>query len=99
MTRYINSDYNNYVPPNTAASTLHTGAGKVHAIVVTADSSGQSLILYDNTAASGNVLITLYLNANHPIIIIYPDHRPLTFSAGLTAVTTANCAAHLVTEA
>ena len=100
MTRYIKSDYNQYVAANNAGSTLHTGAGKVRAIIATARAtSAESVTLYDNTAASGNVLIRVNVTDGDPAIIILPVNYPLTFTTGLTVVTSTNCDAFILTEA
>jgi hypothetical protein len=98
MARII-SDYNNYVPKNTSAQTLHSGAGKVHAVIATTTGTVESVTLYDNTAASGNVLIALDLRNDTPLILIYPAERPLRFYTGLTVKTSTNAQCHLITEA
>ena len=99
MTRYINSDYNQFVAAG-SSSTLHTGAGKVRAILATNSiATYQALTLYDNTAASGNVLFTAYVGATMPLIIILPNDLPLVFSTGLHVVTGANTQAMIITEA
>jgi hypothetical protein len=95
----IYADYHNYVPPNTAAQTLHSGAGKVHAIVATTSGTVESVTLYDNTAAAGNVLLVLSLRNDSPLAIIYPAERPLRFHTGLTVATSTNAACHVITEA
>ena len=46
-----------YAYKNTGTSaTVKTGPGKVHSITVAAGSDTATLILYDNTAASGTVI-------------------------------------------
>ena len=100
MTRYIKSDYNQYVPANTASQALHNGSGKVRAIIATATSgTSGALTLYDNTAASGNVLIKVNVTNGHPAIIILPANYPLVFTNGLTAASSANVEAFVLTEA
>ena len=42
-----------------ADATIRTGAGKLRLAVLTAGSDAATLILYDNTAASGTKLLTL----------------------------------------
>jgi len=95
----IQSDYNYFVDASDAGNTLNTGAGKIFCIVATADSTTPQLItLYDNTAASGNILLKLYVVQTAPLVIIYPSTRPPKFTTGLTVVTTANVRAHFVLE-
>lgn len=90
----------NYIPPNTASQVLHSGPGKVHIIIAsTTSASAETLVLYDNTAASGNVLLQLAVSAATPAAIILPPALALSFSSGLTAVTGANLAAFVATQA
>lgn len=99
MTRYIKSDYNQHVAINTT-STLHTGAGKILAIILTNSSTtSQITTLYDNTAASGNILSAFNVAAPNPLVIIFPYNYPMQFSTGLTVVTGANTTAFIITEA
>ena len=98
MTRYIQSDHNQYIAPS-SSTTLHTGAGKVRALLVTGLSTTPGLLtVYDNTAASGNVLIAIDVSAYSPVTIILPPDTPLVFSTGLHAVTDALTRAFLLTE-
>ena len=98
--RYIKSDYNQYLAAS-SSTTLHTGAGKVRAIILTSNHATNiaQLTLYDNTAASGNILLTLNTVIGAPVIIILPQNTPLQFSTGLTAVTDAEAEAFILTEA
>lgn len=48
---------NSHLYKNTGTSaTVHTGPGKVHTVTLAAGSDAATLILYDNTAASGTVI-------------------------------------------
>ena len=97
--RYINSDYNQFVGAS-GSSTLHTGAGKVRAILATNSSAtAQTLTLYDNTAASGNILFAASVASPMPLVIILPIDFPLSFSTGLHVTTGANTQAMIITEA
>jgi hypothetical protein len=97
MARII-SDYNNYLPVSTT-KTLHSGSGKVHAILATSDSSTGMVTIYDNTAASGSILFQISLNSTTPAFIILPAERPLRFHTGLTVVTDANTRCLIISEA
>ena len=99
MTRYIHSDSGQYITIGTT-KTLHTGSGKILAIIATNTSSTPaSLTLYDNTAASGTVLAVFSISYLTPLIIILPQNTPITFTTGLTAVTGATILAFIITEA
>jgi hypothetical protein len=88
-----------YVAANTASKVLHEGGGKIHAIVLTAAvATVESLTLYDNNAASGNVLLKLYVTLNAPVVMHFDRMLPLSFTAGLTAVTSVNASAFVITE-
>ena len=95
----IVSNYNNYVSINTTL-TLVTGAGKIHRIIMSCNSATlQAVTLYDNTAASGNVIMVFYISQYSGVTDIPLDSRmPLIFSTGLTVVTGANCTAFIITE-
>lgn len=100
MTRYINSDFNQYIPANTSSKVLHTGPGKIRAIIATpSTANAETLTLYDNTAASGNILIKINCSYRLPTIIILPQNFPMVFSTGLTAVTSVGLDAFVITEA
>lgn len=48
----------------TADSLIHTGPGSIDSVLLTAGSDAATLIIYDNTAASGTVVATLKAAAN-----------------------------------
>lgn len=88
--------YNQYIP-NSTTRTLRTGAGEIHAIIITSAATSAELVLfYDNTAGSGNTLLNLYLRDTSPITIFFPPHIPLRFSTGLTVLTPANTRAFVI---
>jgi hypothetical protein len=74
------------------AANLITGAGKLLGILVShAQATVQTVTFYDNTAASGTVLLTLYIDPNRcPTYIRFPLKNPIEFSTGLSATYT-NC--------
>ena len=88
--------YNQYIPVSTT-KTLRTGAGEVHAIIITSAAASAELVLfYDNTAGSGNLLLSLYAWNVNPIVIFFPPTMPLKFSTGLTVLTPANSTAFVI---
>ena len=98
MTRYIKSDYNQFIDSNTSKQ-LHSGAGKIRAIIVTGSSTTPaSLTLYDNTAASGNILLVISASAYDSVVVVLPQNYPLIFNTGLYGVTATNCRAFILTE-
>jgi hypothetical protein len=92
--------YTNYVPANTSSKLLHSGAGKVHAILLTGqNATADSLTLYDSLTAVGNVLVKLNVSLYAPVVVHLDRLLPLVFSTGLTAVTTTGACAFVLTEA
>ena len=96
----IKSDYNQHCPAG-ATTTLHTGSGKIHSILLSStNTTGAQVIFYDNTAGSGNILLDLYITFYiTPTLIKFDPLRPPIFSTGLTVVTPANTTATVITEA
>ncbi|MEW5870729.1 MAG: hypothetical protein AB1894_15760 [Chloroflexota bacterium] len=91
----IQADYNGYVPASTT-KTIHTGPGQVLSILATTtNGAAQTITLYDNTAASGDILLTINLIAYGPVIIILPLEHRLRFDTGLTVVTPATVTCHV----
>lgn len=88
----------NYCPPG-STTTVVSGAGGIHSIIATCNSTtpGQ-IVFYDNTAGSGNILLTLFVSAYHAITFNLKDIGPIRFTTGLTVVTPASAAAFIVTE-
>jgi hypothetical protein len=68
-----------------AGPLVHTGRGKLVALLLTTASTGAvSIVIYDNTAASGTILMTIVLNPGEsPTFLRFPDDIPLTFTTGL----------------
>ena len=95
----IYSGYSNFLDAS-SQKTLHSGAGKVHAILCTTTTSGGSyLTLYDATSADAAKKL-IELNPSHysPIVLIFGPNLPLRFGEGLTAKTGANVSAFIITE-
>ncbi len=94
--------YSNFVPKNTSSKVLHTGRGFLHALIATVDTAGGgttgSLTLYDNTAASGNILLRVNLHSNANVILELDRVHALKFATGLTAVTTQYVDAYVLSE-
>jgi hypothetical protein len=90
----------NYVPKNTT-KTIHSKAGKLRAIILTADAQPGTVTFYDNTGGSGTVLLVLDVYSTTPIprIIDFNLLTPLVFVTGLTIVTSANSRCFVITEA
>lgn len=88
-----------YIPKNTT-KTLHSKAGKIHAILITGDNSG-TVTLYDNTGGSGTILLVLdfVIYYSNPTLIQFDRIMPLLFTTGLTVVTSANVRCFIITEA
>ena len=95
----LRTTYAQFVTTGTT-KTLHSGPGKIHAIILTAAvATNCQVTFYDNTAASGNTLLVLNANMNDQPIIIFPEHLALSFTVGLTIVTAANAYAYVLTSA
>ena len=91
----IQANYDGYVPVSTT-KTIYTGPGQVISILATTTSAtGVTITFYDNTAGSGNVLLTLNLQCSSPIAIILPIEQRLKFDTGLTVVTPATATCHV----
>lgn len=88
--------YTQFVAPSTT-STLRSGAGELHAVILTCTAAVAELTtLYDNTAGSGNILLSLACSLYHPIVILLPPEQALKFTTGLTVVTAANSRAFAI---
>lgn len=81
--------------PASSTKTVAPSAGKLWAILAaSSNNSSDTIVLYDNTAASVPLLFQVMICAqNSPWQAIFPAYRPLTFATGLTIVcpATANC--------
>lgn len=88
----------NYCPPS-ASTTVATGAGGIHTIIATCNSTTPAQVtFYDNTAGSGNILLSLFVSAYHSITFNLKDVGPIRFTTGLTVVCPASIAVFVVIE-
>ena len=72
---------------NVAASTaIKTGPGMLHGAVLTAAADTATLIVYNNTAGSGTVILKLSAVANTSAVVTFP--APVVFSIGCYAAVT-----------
>ena len=87
MGRTLKNDLNQYVPKSTA-TTLHSVPGWIRTIIVNGDSTtvGQ-VTIYDNTAASGTVIMKLNVDpAQCPYYVEFPRNAGIAFSTGMHVV-------------
>jgi hypothetical protein len=93
----IQSDAQNFV--SSAPRTLHSGQGKLLAILASHDqSASQQVILYDGTNSFSPVLLSLHIPANcPPVHLVFSQAEPLRFWQGLT-VDPGLCELHLTTS-
>ena len=87
---------NNFVPSSTT-KTLHSKAGKLRGIIASATAQA-TIVFYDNTSGAVPHLLILDISAYQTIVILFDNLLPLTFSTGLTVVTSANCHCMVITE-
>jgi hypothetical protein len=73
---------------HTAAATVHTGAGLLLALLIShSQATVQTVTLYDNTAASGTVLLAVDVEPTRsPIYLRFPRNLAPAFSTGLHVV-------------
>ena len=90
----LNRGIANYISA-VSAQVLHTGSGRIYKLVVSA-SAPSTLVLYNNTTNSGDKLLEMAVPAGI-VELNWPDPYYLVFDVGLTVVTGADCAAHIVT--
>jgi hypothetical protein len=71
-----------------AASTVHSAAGRLLAILVShAQATVQTVTIYDNTAASGTVIMKLSVDpARCPYYVQFPRNAGIPFGTGLHVV-------------
>jgi hypothetical protein len=92
------TNYTNFIPPS-STSVLKSGTGKIHAILATSlSTTPATIVIYDNTSGSGNILHSFQVAAPHPVCIVLPNYLALRFYVGLTVVTPANVYCYLATE-
>jgi hypothetical protein len=80
--------------------TLHSGPGKIYAIIVTCNNTTPAAIaIYDNTVAGSFVIATWTVSAYAPLVLFFPQNTPLVFETGLTIAAATGVNAYLLTEA
>lgn len=73
---------------HTAAATVHTGAGILLGLLIShAQSTTQTVTLYDNTSASGTVLLAVDVAPEaSPAHLVFPRDNAPDFATGLHVV-------------
>jgi hypothetical protein len=70
-----------------SSTTVHTGEGVLLGLIISnTQAAVDTITVYDNTAASGTVLLKLYVPSNAaegPQHITWPRSMPIAFSTGL----------------
>jgi hypothetical protein len=91
MAKTIHQGY--YLAAGGSTATLHSAAGRLIAVLVShAQATVQTVIFYDNTAASGTVILSLYVDpTNCPYYLELPRDQAIPFSTGLH-INQGNCA-------
>ena len=94
MAKTIRNGY--YLASGGSTVTVHSNAGLLVALLIsTAQSTVQTITLYDNTAASGTVIAQLSVQpSNTPVHITFPRERGIPFSTGLH-INQGNCDVHV----
>jgi hypothetical protein len=78
----------------TSDSQVVTGTGRIGAVVVTPAAAVATLVLHDNTSATGTVLLSLQAAANGGSVVF---DTPIAFSVGVYAnIGGAGAAAYVV---
>ena len=82
----------NYFGKRVTAAPIITGKGLLHGLLVShAEEDPQTVTIYDNTAASGTVLLVLYVAREQcPALLLFPRREAIPFTTGLSATYT-NC--------
>jgi len=75
-----------YIAGVNAGQVLKTGSGVVQKIIVSTTNNNATIILYDNTAASGTILWSM--NSGNTDKVASLDFGAMSFTTGLTIVTT-----------
>lgn len=78
----------NYQQHLSSSTLVHTGSGLLAGLVVSMHAASTTLTLtcYDNTAASGTILLRLNLSPDavaQPFVLFFPDRFAPRFSTGL----------------
>jgi hypothetical protein len=81
-----------FIAAGGGAVTVHTGRGRLRGLLLShAQAAVQTVTIYDNTAASGTVLLRLHLAPElSPWFLMFPEVHAPTFSTGLTVDPGAN---------
>lgn len=99
MSRRIYSGISQYIASGSTA-VLHTGPGKILGVLAhTSSTAAAALNLYDNTSAAAPNILAITVTAASPAVIFFPQNICPLFTTGLTAVTSANTWAFVITEA
>jgi hypothetical protein len=73
-----------------AGTQVITGAGRLYGILMSTDqATAQTVTFYDNTAASGTVILKHSIvlpTAGCPFYVRFPEKSPIAFSTGLHVV-------------
>jgi hypothetical protein len=68
------------------SAAITTGPGMLHGATITAAGDTATLIVYDNTAGSGTVIVKLSAVAHTSAVVTFP--APVVFGTGCYAVVT-----------
>lgn len=64
---------------------LHQGRGYLLGVIATtAESQPQAVTLYDNTQASGSILLRLIVRLDQPLVLQFPSYMAPRFTSGLS---------------
>jgi hypothetical protein len=84
--------------PISTSTLLHTGAGELVGLVLTASVGNPLCTIYDNTTNSGTKIFEAYCGVNHPLIIFFDDRTAPRFGTGLYVALAVNLTATLWTR-
>ena len=90
MAKTIQTGY--FLAAGGSSATLHSAAGRLLAFLIShAQTSIQTVTFYDNTAASGTVILTVDVSHNEtPRYLAFPRNAGIEFTTGLH-VAQGNC--------
>lgn len=88
--------YEQFVTKDTT-KTIRTGAGEIHAIIITSSSNTSELtVIYDYATPTNRAIMAFPAMQSTPYIIFFPPHTPIHFSTALTVVTASNSYAFFI---
>ena len=87
----------NYVAKATT-KVIHAAPGKLRAVILSGDGTG-TVTFYDNTTATGAILMVLDVLANQTREIFFDNLMPVVFTVGLSIITSTNARCFVITEA